>query len=382
MERTSWGLVLLLFLAGLLAAMQFAKLSLTLGDAAAIWPGRPVAFLVSAVSVVGVALGAVAGSAVARFGARPAILWAVAGSGAVSILQAALPPFGAMLALRALEGAGHLALVVALPTLMAASASPSMRPVVMGLWGTFFGVGFALGALALGALAPWGPRAPYLAHGAACLLLLPALWRMVPSLGLRGAAVPGLLDVHRAIYGRARLAAPGVAHGIYTSLFIALVAFLPAALGALWLTALLPLANLAGTFAAGVAARRVAPGRIVVTSFAAAAAGFASLAVAPAMAGAAPLALLTIFATGTLAGANFAAVPALNPRSEDQARANGGMAQLGNVGTFLGTPALGLAFALGGAPALLGAAAAVSLLGAVAGRAIYGRAGREPAAAG
>ena len=356
MERTRWPLILLLFAAGLLAAMQFAKLSLTLDQAAAIWPNRPVAFLVSAVSAMGVLLGALAGASVARFGARPAILWAVAGSGALSLAQAALPPFGIMLGLRALEGAGHLALVVALPTLMAASASASSRPVVMGLWGTFFGLGFALAAVALTALAPLGPRAPYLAHGAACLALWPVLWRAVPRLAMRGVAMPGPVAAHRAIYGRARLAAPGVAHGIYTSLFIALVAFLPAAIGALWLTPLLPIANLTGTFAAGFAA-------------------LAALGPSPA---APVLALATLFVTGTLAGGNFAAVPALNPDPGDQARANGGMAQMGNVGTALGTPVLAATLAAGGAAALLLGAAAICAGGAVLAGALYARAARSP----
>ena len=374
MTRTRWGLILLLFLAGLLAAMQFAKLSLTLEDAAAIWPDRPVAFLVSAVSIVGAVFGAVAGAVVARFGARPAILWAVGLSGALSLMQAALPPFAVMIVLRALEGAGHLALVVALPTLMAASAAPRDRTVVMGLWGTFFGVGFMAAAFALDASASLGPSSPYWLHGVACLLLLPVLIRVVPRITVQGVPLPGIVALHRSIYTRARTIAPGVGHGIYTSLFIALVALLPMALDRLWLVAVLPASNLLGTFVAGVLGRVVAPRRIVAGGYVAAGAGFFLLALG--VGPVAAIAVLSLFATGLLAGGNFAAVPALNDDPADQALANGGMAQLGNVGTFAGTPLLGAAFAAGGPTAMLAAVAGLCAVGAIVSATLYRRAAR------
>ena len=377
MDRTRWGLVALLFAAGLLAAMQFAKVSLTLDLLHVRYRGAPTALLVSAVALVGVLLGVVAGSVVARIGPRAAILWAVAASGALSLAQSVLPGFWALMALRAVEGAGHLALVVALPTLMAASASASMRPVVMGLWGTFFGVGFALTALAVPPLArAGGAGAVFAAHGAALLALWPILsWRLPRGDAGRG-AMPGLVAAHRATYGAAARIAPGVGHGIYTSLFIALIAVLPGALGALWLAPLLPLTNLVGTFAAGVLARRIAPGRLVAGGFAASAALFAAML---AGVGAPWIALAAMGTTGIVAGAGFAAVPALNPAPGDQARANGGMAQLGNVGTFAGTPILIAAAAAGGTAGVLVLVVLVCAAGTAATAAIYARAMRGAA---
>lgn len=381
MDRTRWGLVALLFVAGLLAAMQFAKVSLTLDLMHVRYRGAPVAFLVSAVAVMGVAFGVVAGSVVARTGPRAAILWAVAASGALSLAQSVLPGFWALMGLRALEGAGHLALVVALPTLMAGSAGASMRPVVMGLWGTFFGVGFALTALAIPPLARLGGAgAVFAAHGALLLALWPVLWWRLPrGGGARQAPMPGPIAAHRAVYRSARRIAPAAGHGIYTSIFIALVAVLPGALGALWLAPLLPLTNLAGTFAAGVMARRIAPGRLVAGGFAVSATLFAAaLFAGPA----APwIALAAMGATGIVAGAGFAAVPALNAAAEDQARANGAMAQLGNVGTFAGTPLLIAALAAGGTGGLVLLTAAICASGAVVTALIYGRAARERSSA-
>ena len=45
---------------------------------------------------------------------------------------------------------------------------------------------------------------------------------------------------------------------------------------------------------------------------------------------------------GIVQGASFAAIPQLNPRPEDRARAAGAVAQLGNLGTTTGTPLLAL----------------------------------------
>ena len=376
MDRTRWGIVALLFAAGLLAAMQFAKASLTLDLLAVRYPGAPVAFLVSAVAVMGVAFGVLAGAIVARTGPRRAILAAVAASAALSLAEASLPGFGVLMALRALEGAGHLALVVALPTLMAGAASRADRPVVMGLWGTFFGVGFALTALAIPPLVrAGGAGAVFAAHGALLVAIWPALWLCLPRGDGGAASLAGPVAAHRAVYGAARRIAPGAGHGLYTSLFIALVAILPGALGAAWLAPVLPLANLAGTFCAGVMARRIAPGRLVAWGFAASAALFAGmLAAGPAAPWAA---LAAMAATGVVAGAGFAAVPALNEGQADQARANGAMAQLGNVGTFSGTPLLIAATAAGGAEALLLSAAAICALGAIVTAVLYGRAARS-----
>jgi MFS family permease len=55
--------------------------------------------------------------------------------------QAVLPDFPLLMGLRVVEGAGHLLLVVAVPTLMAALAAEKDRALVMGVWATFFGVG-------------------------------------------------------------------------------------------------------------------------------------------------------------------------------------------------------------------------------------------------
>ncbi|OAN84426.1 hypothetical protein A8B78_07185 [Jannaschia sp. EhC01] len=332
--RTPWPLIAALYLTGLIAGMQFSKISLTLTGLATVYPGWPVAFAVSGVAVMGIAFGVMAGGITASIGPRRAILWALGASALVGMAEALLPPFQVFMALRVVEGAGHLVLVVAVPTLMARLAAPKDRAMVMGLWATFFGVGFAVAALVMGD----NLRAAYGGHAVFAAGMLAVLWVMLP----RGVVVvrrplPRLSD-HMMIYTTPRLFAPGLGHGLYAMLFLALITFLPAALDALWLAPILPLAGIAGSFLAGVLARWIAPGTLVWTTFVAMAALFAVTMVAGP---AAPYVLiLTMGLSGIAAGAGFAAVPWLNEADDDRALSNGALAQLGNIGTFTGTPVL------------------------------------------
>lgn len=366
--RTNWPLIALLWTTGLLAAAQFAKLTLTIDSLGAVYGGAPIALAVSAVSVIGILGGALAGYFVAKIGARRAVLMAVLLSAILSLVQGIPMPFWAFMATRILEGFGHLLMVVALPTMMAVLAKPADKSVVMGIWGTFFGVGYALLALVIPSVEIWGGvRAVYIGHGVLLVALFPILWALLPRVMSGGALMPNVVAIHRAIYANPRYFAPGVGHGIYTAIFIALVAFLPAALDALWLTPILPLANLSGTFASGFIARYIPASKLSVGGFAVGAVLFALMAAT----GSIFTALCALIATGLTAGANFAAVPEFNTTPQDQARANGAMAQIGNVGTFCGTPIYALV-----AGSLFGIAG-VSIAICVAGALIAGLAYRR-----
>ena len=260
-------------------------MTLTLGPLALHYPGAPVTLAVGAVSLTGVVLGVMAGALVARWGARRMILSALALAALASAYQALLPGFAAFMVSRVVEGAAHLVLVVAAPTLMAVSASERDRPVVMGLWGTFFGVGFALSAAVLpGLLAAGGLEAVFAGHAAACVVVLLALAPILPILDGPRPALPDPLAEHRAIYADARLSAPAFGFLWHTLLFIPVLTFLPGILAGAWIGPALPIAALLGTFAAGVLARRIAPWRVAMTAFALSPLTFLGLALAPAAA--------------------------------------------------------------------------------------------------
>jgi hypothetical protein len=112
-----------------------------------------------------------------------------------------------------IEGASHLAIVVAAPTLIAQLSADKDRGLTLTLWGTFFGVAFAVLAfvgrpLALG----YGITALFLAHAAymaAFALILGARLRALPDEGAQAAlSLPRILRDHGAIYRSPFLAAP------------------------------------------------------------------------------------------------------------------------------------------------------------------------------
>ncbi len=371
-DRTDWPLILLLWITGLLVASQFAKATLTLDSVQLLYAGAPVTYAVSGVAVVGILGGAMAGFVVARIGLRRAVLWACGLSALLALAQGLALPFWAYMTLRIAEGVGHLLFVVALPTLMASRARAADKSVVMGLWGTFFGVGYALMAVVVPPVEAWGGlRAVFMGHGLLLVAVFPLLWWALPRriVAVR-TPVPNPVEIHRRIYTNPRLAAAGLGHGTYTALFIALVAFLPAALGAAWLVVVLPVANLLGTFAAGFLARHVAAPRIVVWGFGASALLFAAMAAS----GLPAVAVLAFLATGVVAGGNFAAVPLLNDAPREQALANGAMAQLGNIGTFTGTPLFALV--AGSLWGLAGLSIAICIFGVIVAGYVYRLAGR------
>ncbi len=356
--RTDWRLILLLFVSGLFAAAQFAKIALTLDALQAVYPGRALPFAVSAQSVVGILFGVTAGVIVARLGVRRVLLASLLTGAILSGLQALLPPFELFMALRLVEGAAHLALVVAAPTLMSAIAAPRDIPVAMGLWGTFFGVGFAASAALVPLLG--GPSAVYLAHGAGLMVLALILWPLLP----RGVARPepgeGLIARHIAIYRNPRVFAGAAGFLWHAATFLGLLTFLPGFLGT-WTGPALPLAALIGTFGAGVLARRVAPGRITAFGYASSIVGLLMLLILPEPLRA-PFALIVFVLIGLIPGGSFSTIPWLNPDPADRARGNGALAQMGNLGTFLSVPLFAATLGAGLAgPAAL--AAAISALG-------------------
>ncbi|MGR3468306.1 MAG: MFS transporter [Shimia sp.] len=360
MDRTRWGLVALLFIAGIGAALQFIKVSLTLEPLAAAYgqPIQVVAFLVTMVSLMGIVFGVIAGALVARIGTRRAILWALLLGGVLSLIEALMPPFAALVLLRVGEGVSHLALVVAIPPTLARISTDRDRPIAMALWAMFFGVSFVLAAAVLPVLMGWGGLPLIFAgHGALLLGLAAALWRPLPD-STRTAPPLGFIAAHRAIYANLSIAGPGLVFIWYTLMFVASVTFLPGVLGRPELAGTLPLISLAGTLSAGFLGRRYAPRHIAVAGYACMVVGFPLAAM-----GLLPGAYLAFIGMGLVPGACFAAIPAWNRAPGDQTLSTGAIAQLGNVGTGLGTPLLAFALTLGGTGAVWVVLLLLSLIG-------------------
>ncbi|MEL7097932.1 MAG: MFS transporter [Pseudomonadota bacterium] len=364
-ERTDFPLVFAIWGAGLGAAGQYAKVSIVFDKLAAVYPDAGVAlgFVVSLVGFVGILLGVVAGLVVARIRYRRALLWALWAGAGIAALEVFLPPLPIMLALRGLEGVSHLAIVVCAPTLIAQLSAPRHRGLTLTLWSTFFGVAFTLlVVLGLPLVSAFGLPALFAAHAvwmaAFALLLgvmLPKVEDSVPPLSL-----PQILRDHGAIYRSPRLAAPAAGWLFYTFCFLAILTVLPPYIDAewrAWVLGSMPLASIAVSMTLGVYALRfVSAVGLVQIGFTACIASLLWLLLEPGD----PLACMVLAgALGLIQGASFAAVPQLNVAAADQAKANGAMAQMGNLGNTLGTPALLAVLSVAGYAGLIWTAAAV-----------------------
>ena len=357
-------LVLLLWGVGLLAAMQFAKIGVPFAELRDAYPdaGARIGWLLSLISGVGAALGTVAGTLAVRLGLRRILLGGMVLGAMASLVQAVLPPLPVMLALRLVEGASHLAIVVAAPTLIAQASPPAWRGSAMALWSTFFGVAFALtAALGLPLVQALGLPALFVAHGVLMLAAVAALLAVhLPVVAPVTAYAPlSLWAQNRQAYASPAIAAPGYGWLFYTLTFVAFLALLPdrappearaataaaMSLGSIAVSLLL----------VPLLLRRFTAVTVLVIGFGL---GLAVLLAAPVL----PVqvtAIAVFAALGLVQGASFASVPELNPTPQGQAMAYGVMAQMGNLGNLLGTPIFLAILGWGSEPALYATGAAL-----------------------
>lgn len=370
-ERTDWRLVLLIWVAGLGGAGQYGKISVIFDRLPEVYPdaGAALGFAVSLVGFLGILLGVVAGVLVARIGYRRALLFALVTGAAMSLFQAAFPPLPLFLASRVVEGAAHLAIVVAGPTMVAQISAPKDRGLALTLWGTFFGVAFAVlswGGIPLAR--GLGLPALMLAHGGYMAVMAVLLWPILPRIRDKATAAPGLgelLAAHRRIYFSPSIGACAWGWLFYTGAFVSLLTvlppFLPEGARAFTLGAM-PLLSILCSLTLGVWLLRFIPAvQVVLLGFAACAGLAALLLVLP---GSPAVALALGAALGLVQGASFAAVPQMNDALEDRALANGGMAQMGNLGNTIGTPILVAVIAAAGYAGLMSTLCLLFLAGA------------------
>ena len=362
--RSPLFLVLALWAAGLGAAAQFAKIVVIFPELQAHYgeTGAASGYLVSLISVIGMLLGLVAGVIAIQLGVRRLLLLGLYLGAAVSAWQTMLPGFEWMLASRLIEGVSHLAIVVSAPTLIAQLSAQRHQGKALTLWGTYFGVAFAGIALTaphiirvagLGGLS--AIHAAYMASFAVLLtIVLPKEDRNGappwPSLG-------NILHRHLTAYASPFIAAPALGWLFYTLTFVSMLAILPSMVDPAmraFVAAAMPLSSIVSSMTLGnILLRYMSAVSVIVIGFATA----IVLVLVFLLTGPGAWLFIALFAClGLVQGASFAAVPELNISLEGRALANGGIAQTGNIGNALGTPAMLAVVATGadtGLPALL-----------------------------
>ncbi|MEM9714926.1 MAG: MFS transporter [Pseudomonadota bacterium] len=359
-------LICMLWLAGLGAAAQFAKIAVPFFVLRSTYPeaGDQIGWLLSIISLLGVIFGIVVGGIVARIGEKRILVGGLALGAAISLSQATVPSFTLMLASRLIEGISHLAIVVAAPTLIAQLSGDRLRPFAMSFWSTFFGVAFALYAWVILPILPSGELAPILtSHGVYMGAVAILIAVLIPSSTTHSEARPiNMLATHLRAYRSPFIAAPAMGWLFYTLTFVSLIALIPERLPegqAVWATGLMPVMSIATSmiFVPLIAARLSSVNAI----YAGFAIGAALIPFAILIDIRALVAVLFFGVIGLVQGGSFAAVPELNKRPEDQALAYGFMAQTGNIGNLLGTPILLWVISLGGDIAKYGTITALYL---------------------
>ena len=348
--------VILLWLVGLGAAGQFAKLAVPFDLLQAAYPdaGARLGWSLTLISAIGAVFGMTAGVFVVNWGLKRVIIAALLIGAAMSFWQATLPALPVFLISRVVEGISHLMIVVAAPTLLAQTCSDRYRGVGMTLWSTFFGVSFAIVAwLGMPFANAHGLGACLAAHGGCmALLALAVAFGVLREAGRRHGApnfdLAGILRQHKRAYQSPRTSAPAYGWLFYTTTFVALLAVLPGEIDEnhrALIVGLMPLVSIAVALVlVGAALSVTSACTLVIIGFLGGAATCASYYLGVPMG----FFALTLFAVlGLVQGASFALVPELNEGAGDQALANGAMAQLGNLGNLLGTPVLLAVLGLG-----------------------------------
>ena len=353
-------LIVALWAAGLGAAAQFGKISVTFDALVGVYGGTGrVALMVSIVGLVGLVLGTTAGIVAYRLGLRRTLLGALVAGALLSAFQATLPAYPLMMASRVIEGLSHLAIVVIGPVMIAQAAPARHQALGMSLWSSFFGLSYAaLAFFGVPFAAAHGVGGLFLVHGGYLLVMASVLALLLPRDGAlvrQQLSFAAILREHRMIYASPVIAAPATGFFFYTLIYIAVLTLVPPMMGAQRVVAAtaMPLVSIGVSLTFGVwLLRRVPAVRLVQAGFAAALAGACLMA---ALWGIPPLrlaaAMLFAAALGLVQGASFAAIPQLNPSAADRARAAGAVAQLGNLGTTSGTPLLAMlaaTFGVGG----------------------------------
>jgi MFS family permease len=369
-----WSTIILLWLLGVLAAAQLAKM-------AAIAPLLRERFglslpetglLISLLEVGGGLFGFAAGLALGRIGCRRSLLGGMILLAAMSAVEGIASATGLIFLARAIEGVGYLFVVIAAPTAIVAVASDADRPRALALWSCFVPVGVAAGGALTSIAAGWfDPGGVMLLWAALLGIATLAAFRVPLGGGTRGPIV---------------LPAPGAwmatfAFGLYTLFVCALTMLLPTFLieergatvaAAGMVTAIASLSALPASALAMIAARggMLSARRLIMVATpclisTALLAPFVFTDGGSGLFLTGTIAVLAIALSGLVSPMMFARLPVLaaaeGPHDPRIATANGLLTQFGAGGALIGPPLGGWVVGSWGWPALGLAIAAMAI---------------------
>ncbi|REG83710.1 MFS transporter [Marinomonas pollencensis] len=365
--KTAWLEVMLLWAAGISVAMQFAKFSIAY-DALLIHYQEGATLTGAAISVVGVVgliFGVSAGVIVGRVGYRRSLIGALALGSMMSFLESLMPNFELMMVCRVIEGFSQLGVVVAAPTMIARLSAPQHRSITMGLWGTFFGVAFAIsGLFGEMILRHYGMGSLFFAHGlfiggVACVLFFRLERNNTLYENQSNTQQSKLLAQMSQVYRNPRNILPAAIFLFYTCMFVSLLTYIPRLVEDEHLRSIirtcLPLMSIAGTFLAGTLSQYLMrPQNVAIMAYSV----IAGSAIMLSFFTSAPvlfciLAAVMVLSAGMVTGASMSMIPAIARNPNEQAQTYGLVAQLGNLGSTIGPPSFATMLSLFGVQGLV-----------------------------
>ena len=374
--HTHWLRIALLWLCGLAAAMQFAKVSLGFDGLLAFYAVTPaqLGWSLSIVGMSGLLFGVTAGLFAHAVGFRRLLLMGLGLGAMLSLLQTLMLPYPLFFITRLLEGVSHLVIIVIAPILITANSAPQHRSITIGVWSTFFGAAFALTSLcAPVVLAHFGVQGLLVAQAMFISMMWLLVWLTLKTDGHEQAVhhlpkVSTLFRQNIEVYRQFKAILPGLSFMCYTATSVSLMTFIPNFVGddRDWLAPLLPVLSIMGTFSAGwLAQSLIPPFRLLAGAFIGVAAAGVLFFIGVQSGGeVSTIALVLMFLGGLSGGASFALIPFLSHEKGFQVRANGALAQLANVGSTIGPPLFAGAISHFGAQGLAFPLVCFAVLGA------------------
>jgi MFS transporter, DHA1 family, inner membrane transport protein len=350
LRATRWGVVFALIFAGMIAAGQVGKAAvalpliqreLGLGLFVASW-------VIAMYGVLGSLVGIPAGAVVSKLTNRVALAGGLAVIGIGSLAGAAAHSGTFLIATRALESFGFLAVVVAIPALLRAASHEKDNDLVFSFWGTYMPFGSAFMML-VGAHLGW--QTLWIVNGVLALAYAPVILWLAPR-----AAPPVRTRGHMRGNVAAVLTSPGPlliasAFGVYAFQYFAIIGLFPTLLvermglstaAAGTISAVTVVCNGIGNlFAGGLMRLGVPLWTVVAGGFAfAAVACFGVFAESLPVVVVAVVACLILAVGGLIPASLFAATPRVATHAYLLTVALGLIAQASNIGQLLGAPAM------------------------------------------
>jgi MFS transporter, AAHS family, 3-hydroxyphenylpropionic acid transporter len=375
--KTNWFIVIILWLAGIAAAMQFAKFSFALDFLKSQYNVSPfwIGLSLSVVGLIGLIFGITVSIYSSKITQNKILLISLLLGVLISLIQALSPIFPVLFISRILEGVSHLGIVISAPIIMILLSSEKHYSIVMGLWSSFFGIAFSVTAWSGKPIVElYSVSGLFVVHAILLFVIFLILFFSIRKLDIphiENNKIP-LLNAHIKVYSNWRAVSPGALFFFHTFMYIALFTFLPRLFDnentKNVLLVVLPLISIIGTMIAGIISQYfVSPSKLSVVAYISLLVlifvvkllfNNNTLFVAASM-------VLILF-SGIIQGSVFSLIPNISLTTEDQTNANGAVAQLGNLGSTLGSPIFSY-FLTFGKDSIIIIVMLFSLLGAISG---------------